>query len=79
VSAQYDKYDLDAAEREGLTPIRCKRRSPYFCDAVLALQEADGQSVLAGRANVLPTKGRVQLRCPSCGYVNDWRPASKPQ
>jgi hypothetical protein len=62
-------FDLEAAAREGLDPVRCPS-----CKSVLALQSRDGNTLhlnLNARSYG-GSKGTVALNC-TCGTSHTWR------
>jgi hypothetical protein len=60
-----NEINLEAAQREGLTPINCPK-----CNKLLALMNPGGASIIINQ-NVTGT-GKVRLPC-NCGSVKTWR------
>lgn len=59
--------DPQAAEREGLIPVKCGR-----CKTTLAHQTKDHTTLIPNNASRVTT-GRVALNC-TCGGRTEWRP-----
>lgn len=72
---QFIGLDIEAAEKEGLTLIRCRNRNCSHGNPVLALQTADGHSLRFNQnARSYGSSDRVRLTC-ECGVTREWRPS----